>query len=612
MSQKTLPYAMPAPRSRRGKAITTVVIVGVVIVAGILASVYFARATPGGKEQTREIYTVEKIGFDISVTANGELEAKNQTEIRNRLEKQTTITEIVDEGTRATAGQVLVRLNADEIQTQFDSEKLAVETARADVINAENAYEIQVNENESALRQAKLKLELAEIEYKKWLEGDDVEKRQKNTLDIEKTDRERVRLSEKFDRSKMLFERDFLSKDERDRDEVAAIEAEAAYRTAVLARATYEDYERPKQIKKLSSDIEEARAEVDRVQRKNESQIASKEADRTNKRSQLQLREEKLARLQEQLNSTVLKAPQDGLVVYGTTSERSRNGWGNNDGGLQIGKQVYPNQLLIVLPDTREMVASVKVHEANAGRIRPGQKAMMKVDAQPGKSYSGEVLSIGVLAESGGWRDPNLREYTVKIALDESNDLTGLKPSMRTEAEIVLGKVADVLAVPIQAVFSDGPVRYVYTPQGSKFVRTPVKTGRRSDMYVEVRAGLENAAMVLLREPAAGEVIAGGIDKDVLAALDKAAPDPPRGGGQGGPGGPGGMPPGMRQGGGGPPGAGGRPAAGAPQTGNQRGQADAAKQPGGKPAEAAAAPAPRPGEAKPAETARPAAEPAKK
>ncbi|MFX8840837.1 hypothetical protein ABTM78_21000, partial [Acinetobacter baumannii] len=85
--------------------------------------------------------------------------------------------------------------------------------------------EIQVNENDSALRQVKLKLELADIEYRKWLEGDDVKERQKNSLEIEKNDREKTRLKEKFDRSKMLFERDFLSKDERDRDEVASIEA---------------------------------------------------------------------------------------------------------------------------------------------------------------------------------------------------------------------------------------------------------------------------------------------------------------------------------------------------------------------------------------------------
>ena len=576
------PESPRSGRHRRGIGLRGVLIGVVVCVVGLGGAVYLASAkTTDRQEGTREMFAVEKVSFDIAVTANGELEARNQTELRNRLEKQTTITEIIDEGTRATAGQVLVRLNSDEIQTQFDSEKLAVETARADLINAENAYEIQVNENDSALRQVKLKLELADIEYRKWLEGDDVKERQKNSLEIEKNDREKTRLKEKFDRSKMLFERDFLSKDERDRDEVASIEADAAHRTALLARETYESYERPKQIKKLTSDIDEARAELERVQRKNDSQIASKEADRTNKRSQLQLREEKLNRLKEQLEATVLVAPKDGLVVYGSTSERSRNGFGGGDGGLQIGKQVYPNQLLIVLPDTREMVAAVKVNEAFAGRIKPGQKATIKVDAQQGRMYTGEVMSIGVLAESGGWRDPNLREYTVRITLDESNDMTGLKPSKRAEAEITLGKVSDVVATPVQSVFSDGQVRFVYTQQGSKYVRTPVKVGRRSDTMWEVRAGLEPGARVLLREPAASQVIAGEFSTEVLAALDKAAPDAPRA-----PGGPGAD----------------------PRRSAQAGAGGSGEKPGSGPAaDAAAAPAAKPAGMRPAGDVKPAA-----
>src|SRR5262245_3774787 len=92
-------------------------------------------------------------------------------------------------------------------------------------------------------------------------------------------------------------------------------------------------------------------------------------------------------------------------------------GWGG-EGPLQIGRQVHPNELLIVLPDTSVMLASVQVHESLASRIKPGLRATVKVEAAGGKTYNGTVESIGVLAESGGWRDPNLREYRVKIALD--------------------------------------------------------------------------------------------------------------------------------------------------------------------------------------------------
>ncbi|MEL6741904.1 MAG: HlyD family efflux transporter periplasmic adaptor subunit, partial [Planctomycetota bacterium] len=186
--------------------------------------------------------------------------------------------------------------------------------------------------------------------------------------------------------------------------------------------------------------------------------------------------------------------------------EQSRRSW-SNDGPMQIGQQVYRNQLLFALPDVSKLVAEVRVHESLAGRVRAGQPATIRVDAANGMTVAGTVIDIGILAENGGWRDPNLREYTVTIAIDDTNAEESLKPSMRCEATLILGRVEDAMAVPVPAVFNDGPVRYVYVPEGSLYRRVPVQTGRFSDTHAEIVAGLEDGNPVLLREPSAGEVI---------------------------------------------------------------------------------------------------------
>ncbi len=516
-----------APSSRRARGLALRAIVGAIALIALATAAAALFRPDKGSTSNNDIKKVELTSFDIAVTASGELEAKSQVEIRSRLEKPSTIAEIVDEGKRVLKGDLLVRLNSDDIQQQLDEELLRLESAKSDLVAAENAFEIQINENDSAMRQSRLKHELAEIEYRKWIEGDDLKMRQKNELGIEKAQREKVRLSEKFEKSEQLFAQEFLSKDERDRDEVAAIEAAANLQTALLEKEVYETYERPKEIKKLSSDIEEAAAEMERVERKNTSELAAKEADRSNKRQQLAMRQSKVSKLQEQLANCTVNAPQDGLVVYGSTMDRNRWGGMSGDGPFQIGQQIHPNQLLIILPDTREMVASVRVHEANAGRVKPGQVATLKIDAAQGKIFTGKVERVAILAESGGWRDPNLREYTVKVSLDASNDVLALKPSMRCDASIVLGKVENVLATPIQAVFNDGPTRFVYTPSGSKFARVPVQIGRRSDTQIEIRAGLEAGTPVLLREPKPGEIISGKFDAKALAAINAAAPGSP-------------------------------------------------------------------------------------
>jgi hypothetical protein len=212
------------------------------------------------------------------------------------------------------------------------------------------------------------------------------------------------------------------------------------------------------------------------------------------------------------MQQTVIRAPREGLVVYATSMERGR--W--DQGALQVGKEVQNNEQLFSLPDTSEMVASVKVHESLAGRVRPGMQASIKVDATGGKIFSGTVDSIGVLAESNGWRDPNLREYTVKIAIAKTEEAALLKPSMRADATIVLGAVEEALCIPVQAVFNDGSVRFVYVSEGNKYIRRPVKLGRRSDVLAEVTAGLSDGQTVLLREPQAGEILSRPWDPEQL------------------------------------------------------------------------------------------------
>jgi HlyD family secretion protein len=497
-----------------------------IVAVTILAFTFLNSRTSGSDaDTTADIYTVTPTSFDISIFAAGELEARQQKEIRSQLESSSTITEIVEEGIRVKQGDVLIRLNSDNILTQIQEEELRVESARSDFISAQNSLDIQINENDAAIRQSTLKLELAEIEKLKWEKGDLLKKRQGLALDIEKADRNLELYTEQYKKTLDLYNREFESKDKLKQDEIRSIEAQAEVKRAALAKEVYERYEYVQTRKLLESDVEEAIAELSRVKKQNESQLVSKQANLTNKKRQLEIRQEKLGRLREQLEACTILAPTDGLVVYATSIGNSRGRMSfSGEGPLQIGRAVRSNELLIVLPDTSEMVAAVQVHEANAGRIQQGQPVSIKLDAIPDQPLTGRVMSISVLAESGGWRDPNLREYTVKVLIDKNEFASKLKPSLRADTEIFLGAVVDALAVPMQAIYRDGPVSFVYAMKGDRFTRMPVMVGSRSTTHAELTAGIEEGTMVLLREPSPAEIINTPFDEEQLLALGY-APD---------------------------------------------------------------------------------------
>ncbi|HRQ71870.1 MAG TPA: efflux RND transporter periplasmic adaptor subunit [Phycisphaerales bacterium] len=514
---------------RRGMSIVKILVGGSALLLLAFVAVWAVARPSGGEARTvsaADVARAQTMSFEIITTATGELEARNQIEVRSGLETQTTIMEIVPEGRQVRKGDLLVRLNADSLLNQITEEEDRVERAKADLIAAENALKIQINENDSRTRAGKLKIELAQLALDQWREGEVIRRKQQLTLDIAQAQRQVNRLRDKFEKSEELLSRGFISQDERDRDEIDKIDAEARLANAKLDEDVYLTYQYPRDQKTRESDLEEAKAELERIEAVNAINLSAKQANLDSALRQFRNRETRLTRLREQYDAATIYAPTDGLVVYATSLERNQRMWGGGgEGPLQIGRQVRPNELLIILPDTTQMVATVRVHEALAGRIRPGQTARVKVSAAGGETFVGRVESIGVLAETGGWRDPNRREYSVRVGLDVDNAAGELKPSMRAESELTLGRVENALAVPVQAVFSDGPVRFVYVPRGSRYERTPVRVGRVSDTLAEIAAGLTEGQQVLLREPSPGEVLDRPWDaerlKSVGLALDE-------------------------------------------------------------------------------------------
>lgn len=469
-----------------------------------------------------ELAEAVKGDFEITTTASGDLRARNQVEIRSEMEQETTITEIVAEGVTVKKGDVLIRLNAEATLTRLNEEELALETARADLVAANEAYLIQESENESSRRAAELKLALARLSLDQWRLGEVKSKEQELQHAYDTSEKDVARLTEKVQKSRELKEAGYYSADQLKQDELDLDRAVAAFDKAKLSKQIYWEYEHPKALRQKTSDVEEAEAEVERVQRQNASRLVSKQAERRNRERALAIRQEKFDNLKRQIDAAVIRAPSDGLVVYASSIDNAR--WGDESGPLQVGSKVYPRQTLIVLPDTAEMMAHVRVHESLAGRVRKGMPCSIKIDAAGDARYTGVVDSVGILAEqTSRWMDPTLREYTVRIAIQRpDSEGSPLRPSMRCEAEITLGKVADALTVPIQAVHSEGLLRYVNIPAPSGgYMRRPVLIGQRSDRFAEIKVGLQPGDRVLLRKPDPGELAerVSGWNPDELAAV---------------------------------------------------------------------------------------------
>ncbi len=452
-------------------------------------------------ETRAEWFVMTRRDFDVTISAAGELEPKEKVEIKNEVEGRTAIVEIVDEGASVKQGDVLARLADDEIRSKIDQSRQDVEQALADKVSAEESLAIQRNEAQRKQNESQTKLALATLDLKKWEEGDDVKKQRDLELALEKAKRNLERTRRDLVESKALHAERFISDNELEDAEIDVIEAENELATAKLEIDVYHKFTRPKERQDVQSKVDDAQAELSLTIDKNQRELRRLEADLNNRTRTLELRQQKLAELEQQLAKTVVTAPKDGLVVYGTSMDR----WGRGD-PLRPGRDVSHNESLFILPDTRQMVAVLSVHEAMLPQVRIGQKVRVTIDARPGDMVEGEVTQIGVMAEGGRWWNPDVREYGVKVTLPAGFD-TSLKPAMRCSGEIVVDHVSDALAAPVQAVFTEGDQKYCYVHAGGgKVRRQPVTVGRHSNTHVEMIDGLGEEQRVLLRQPQPGEL----------------------------------------------------------------------------------------------------------
>ena len=494
-------------RSRRfgatGILVTTLI---VVITSGSLLGIYFIGGGEAGDESKPDIYAVHSGGFKITIPASGELAALQQVEISSGLEGRAVITEIVDEGVMVEKGDILIRLNDEDIKTRIDDSENDVTTAENALVGAETVLEGRMEARDSALAEANLRIRLAELSLEGWEQGDLVSQRQRLALNIEIAEKDYERLRDVFEQSGELRKQNFISEDDYRRDEISMIRSRAALKEAKLASEVYETYTYEQDRAVRESEVQQAKDEQKRTANRFESEIRGAESAVNKQKYNLKHRQERLAKWQHQLELCVIPAPSAGLVVYTTSISTGGHMGRSNQDPPDVGTEISRNRPIIILPDTSVMVAEVKVNEALSGQIKPGQRATIRSDALPDATFHGKVLSIGVLAEGGGWRDPNRRDYTVRIQLEDIEGL-GLKPSMRCQAEIFVGQVDDTPYIPVQAVFRNGPTAFVYVPERGGYGQTAIHLGRASELFVGVTEGLAEGQLVLLREPGLEEIM---------------------------------------------------------------------------------------------------------
>ncbi len=200
--------------------------------------------------------------------------------------------------------------------------------------------------------------------------------------------------------------------------------------------------------------------------------------------------DERVRELEDAIRRMDVKAPRPGTVIYQVD-------WNGNK--KAVGDQCWVGEKVLEVADLQHMKAEGEVDEVDSGKVAPGQRATLKLDAAPDSTYTGRIRSVWGALQAKSPANP-LKVVKLDIVLDRT-DTRRMMPGMRFTGTIDTGVVKNVLTVPAAAV--------VVGPAGPEVMRrsffgwrkTPVVIGTRAGKAVQIVSGLAPGDRILERWP---------------------------------------------------------------------------------------------------------------
>ena len=200
-----------------------------------------------------------------------------------------------------------------------------------------------------------------------------------------------------------------------------------------------------------------------------------------------------LQNAQDALDNYIISAPISGTVI---------------EKNFKAGDTIDNNSLtaaggtLAVLYDMSTLTFEMKIDEKDINKVQVGQEVTITADAVEGVTFSGVVDTVNI----NGTTVSGQTNYPVTVVINDPQDL---KPGMNVSADIIVERAGTVLCVPVDAVNrgSDKPTVQVAQEGAldengnvvdpSKLETREVTLGRNDNDNIEITSGLSEGEIVV-------------------------------------------------------------------------------------------------------------------
>ena len=248
-------------------------------------------------------------------------------------------------------------------------------------------------------------------------------------------------------------------------------------------------YEPPATIRQVEIELEKSQRTLEQADKNYKLRYQKAVANMQEVAASYNQAQRKLQQLTDVLKQFTVQAPKAGMVIY-------KRNWDGNKMGIGATMNAWEN-IVAELPDLSEMISKTYINEIDISKVKVGQQVQIGIDAFPEKKFTGKVIEVANIGEQ--LQSSNAKVYEVRIVVNEFDSI--LRPAMTTKNKILTSVVDSVLFIPIEAIFNNDSVAFVYKKDGGSATRQQVIVGPSNDNEIIIRAGLQAKDEVLLVPP---------------------------------------------------------------------------------------------------------------
>jgi HlyD family secretion protein len=331
----------------------------------------------------------------------------------------------VDEGDAVKKGQVLARLDRDQLLAQKDREAASLSAAQAQLAQAATALEWQRATLAADLEQKHADVAGNEARLLELKNGARQQERQEAHAAVGVAQAELDRAQRDWDRAQTLHKNDDISTAQFDQFRSRWESATAAVKQAREREALVLAGPRAEVVDAASAVVNRSRGAL-KMSEANGLELKRREQELTTRRAEIERSRAALAVIEAQLADTIVTSPVDGVALVKAAD---------------VGEILGVGATVLTVGDIDHPWLRGYVNETELGKVKIGARVKVTTDTYPGKVYQGRVSFIASEAEFTPKQIQTQQErvkLVYRLKIDVENPNRELKSNMPADAEIVL------------------------------------------------------------------------------------------------------------------------------------------------------------------------------